>query len=181
MMECCIGVVIVVIVFVFISKDIRANEEAKRREEAKRKEEEKREQSSFRFSDGISEKDFKWIVSRSGKNIKRLAKLSTDGSIVHGTVWAQSGISKWNFTIDFNDYGHLTGKYWLSSDNSDSNIPNTLAKRIQNGIRDFDQLFIAESNTTETDCLIVFCPNCGAKIEGQDVRFCPYCGKKFDV
>ncbi len=144
------------------------------------KEEEKRKQSSCNFSDGISEKDFKWIVSRSGNNIKRLAELSTDGPIVYGTVWAQSGISKWTFTIDFNDYGKITGKYWISSNNSDSDIPGALAKRIQNSIQNFDQ-FKAENSKTEAGQSTIFCPSCGAKIKGKDVKFCPYCGKKFNV
>ena len=166
-----VALVLIVIVIVFMPKgggSSKADEE-----------EDKRKQSTCNFSDGISEKDFKWIVAKSGKNIKRLTDLTTAGPVVFGTVWAQSGISKWNFTIDFNDYGHLTGKYWISSNNSDSDIPSVLAKRIKDGIQSFDR-FKAENSTTSAGQSTVFCSNCGAKITGKDVRFCPYCGKEVD-
>ena len=49
---------------------------------------------------------------------------------------SQSGISEWDFELDFNDYGKITGTYWISSDNYDSMIPETLGNLIQKAISD---------------------------------------------
>lgn len=97
----------------------------------KQNDEEKRRKSTVCNFDGeITEEDFDAMVRCSGKGIKRIIGLSVDGPVVYGTVRSQSGISDWNFRIDFNDYGEVTGRYWISSDNKDSEIPKTIAKRI---------------------------------------------------
>ena len=37
--------------------------------------------------------------------------------------------------IDFNDYGHITGRYWIVSENEDSNIPYYIAYNIKSVIK----------------------------------------------
>lgn len=81
------------------------------------------------FNDGISAGEFEEIAISLAKPIKRLM-VSVDGPVVYGEARSQSGISTWNFKLDFNDWGHITGTYWQSSDNSDSKIPDTLGNRI---------------------------------------------------
>lgn len=83
------------------------------------------------FNDGISQNEFNDMVCRSIENIKRLCETHIDGAILYGTVLSQSGISTWRFSIDFNDYGHITGRYWISTDNNDSDIPLAIANRIK--------------------------------------------------
>ena len=86
------------------------------------------------FNNGISIEEFYDIVRRGGKGIRRITNLSADGPMVYGTVRSQSGISEWYFKIDFNDYGKVTGNYWISSDNDDSDIPKIVADRISEQI-----------------------------------------------
>ena len=94
-------------------------------------EEELRRQSiSCTFSDGVTEAEFYEIVMKAAKPIKRL-KVDIHGPVIYGTVRTQSGINTWNFKIDFNDYGHLTGAYWISRENHDSSIPEHLANTIR--------------------------------------------------
>ena len=88
------------------------------------------------FIDGISQEEFESIVIQIGNRFRRLSDVSVDGPLVNGTVYSQSGLSEWNFTIDFNDYGHLTGRYWLFTDNDDSNIPSYIANAISAAIND---------------------------------------------
>jgi hypothetical protein len=38
-------------------------------------------------------------------------------------VGSISGLSTWEAEIGFNHYGHLTGAYWLDTENTDSLIP----------------------------------------------------------
>lgn len=93
--------------------------------------EEKRKNTPCKFNDGVSQAEFNEIVKMSGKRIKRLTSLISHGPIVYGMVESQSGLSEWAFEIDFNDYGHITGKYWITTDNDDSKIPECVADRIK--------------------------------------------------
>lgn len=99
-----------------------------------REREEKRKNTPCKFNDGLSQAEFNEIVKKSGKRIKRLTYLTSQGPIVYGRVESQSGLSEWSFKIDFNDYGHVTGEYWITSDNDDSKIPECVADRIQMAI-----------------------------------------------
>ena len=85
-------------------------------------EEKRRKNTVCHFDGEISEEEFYVIVKRGGKGIRRITSLYAEGTMVYGTVRSQSGISNWCFTVDFNDYGKLTGKYWISTENNDSNI-----------------------------------------------------------
>ena len=95
----------------------------------------KRKESYCSFEDGISLRDFEQLAILAAKQIKkRHVEVRVNGPLVLGTVKSQSGLSTWSFTIDFNDYGHITGTYWLSSNNEDSTIPTTIAKSMQSFI-----------------------------------------------
>mgnify|MGYP000282311314 CR=1 FL=1 len=86
------------------------------------------------FSKGITKKEFESIAHQTSVGIKRLKEIYVEGPVVHGTVRSQSGLNIWTFKIDFNDYGHVTGNYWIYSDNSDSDIPKFFANKIQESI-----------------------------------------------
>lgn len=81
------------------------------------------------------------IVKRSGRHIKRLTDLSINGPVVYGTVRTNSGLSEWDFKLDFNDYGHITGRYWLIYGNEDSSIPIKVAEKISSMIGSFPKEF----------------------------------------
>lgn len=89
------------------------------------------------FCDGISKEQFEIIARQAGKQIRRLTDLTVDGPVVSGTVQTNSGINEWYFKADFNDYGHITGRYWLSSDNDDSDIPKRVADNISAVVESF--------------------------------------------
>lgn len=171
----------------------RQKEEENRREEEKkrRKEEEIRRKSIHCYFDGeISKEEFNAMVKRGGKKIRRITSLYANGPIVHGTVQSQSGISDWSFRIDFNDYGELTGKYWLSSDNDDSDIPKIVADRIAQQIRDHsgrvdssfeDELKHEEPQEEAPKPDGACCPYCGKQNYNEGAKFCMYCGMRFHV
>jgi len=99
-------------------------------------EEKRRKNTPFHFPDNIKQSDFNHLVEFSAKHIKRLTNIYVDGHNVYGTVRSQSGISNWEFRLDFNDYGILSGKYWCYSRNTDSTIPNRLGDKIKDGLGD---------------------------------------------
>ena len=69
-----------------------------------------------------------------GTELEELNGLDIDNGAISVTVISQSGISKWEFELDFNDYGKITGQYWLSTENYDSEIPEKLGDSIQEAI-----------------------------------------------
>ena len=84
------------------------------------------------FSLGITEEDLKSFAEEAIKTIRgRHIEYSVEGPVVRGAVRSNTSITVWMFTIDFNDYGYVSGRYWLNSENNDSPIPKTVAKRMQ--------------------------------------------------
>ena len=79
-----------------------------------REEEERRRNTPCKFNNGVSKEDFVEIVNHAIKGIKRKKmEVSISDPIVKGVVVSQSGLSRWNFSIDFNDYEKISGKYWI--------------------------------------------------------------------
>ena len=133
------------------------------------------------FCDGFSEYEFEHLVKQVGQRIRRISDISVCGPIVYGVVQSQSGISEWNFTLDFNDYGHVTGKYWISSDNDDSGIPERLGDMIQSAINDY----LSEDDSAEYNEYpklstggYIYCPYCGKQQTFTNALFCAFCGKR---
>lgn len=156
-------------------------------EEAERRvEEERRRNTPCRFVDGISESEFKKIVYKAGKRIRRITDISIDGAIVSCTYDSQSGLTEWEFTIDFNDYGHITGEYWLWCENDDSSVPDTMADHISDMIINYSgsvkeksttingYQYDKQNNTNKS----VYCPYCGEKQFYEDSQYCFSCGSK---
>lgn len=86
------------------------------------------------FDGPITESEFEASVYSVTKRIKRIESTSIDDGLVSCTVWSQSGISTWDFEIDFNDYGHITGSYSWWRENTDSDMPDHVAQNIQKKI-----------------------------------------------
>ena len=95
-----------------------------------RAEQERRRNTPCSFTEGISKEEFENIVRRASKQIKRITSLSINGPFINGSIRSQSGASEWSFGLDFNDYGWITGRHWIESDNEDSSIPKRLGELI---------------------------------------------------
>lgn len=103
--------------------------------ERRRKLEEERRATPPSYDDGVSEEEFEQIVLKAKKGIPRIKTATVKGFVVDIEVKSQSGISIWEATIDFNDFGHLTGWHKIWSENDDSNIPEAFARDVLEGIR----------------------------------------------
>lgn len=84
---------------------------------------EKRQATICYFKDGITFEEFIAIANRIKKQIKRIKKVKVIDAVIYCTVESQTGYSDWDFHLDFNDWGHITGTYWIFTENHDSNIP----------------------------------------------------------
>ena len=99
-------------------------------------EDEKRKLTPMVFPDSLPEDCFEALARVTAKQVKgRKITIDVVGPVVFGIVQSKSGLSTWTFTIDFNDYGSLTGRYWLTSNNEDSEIPKYIADNIQREVR----------------------------------------------
>lgn len=116
--------------------------QSRKAESQKSEEEHKRRTTPYYFDEGITEDNFKNIVLQAGRHIKRVEELTSDGLIVSGSFRSQSGLTSCDFEIDFNDYGHITGRYWISSENPESSIPKHIAQNICDLLQPF---FYADS------------------------------------
>ena len=96
-----------------------------------------RKQTPCVFTSSLTEDDFNKLAIDVAKPIKRL-RVSTSRQYVRGDVRAQSGLSTWSFTLDFNDFGKVTGRYWIRYlGNADSQIPRTYADKLSRAIVSF--------------------------------------------
>lgn len=113
-----------------------------------------------KFKDGISYDDFSSIVYMCAYSIKRIKNVVIRNAVVFCTVESQTGFSDWNFRLDFNNWGHITGTYWRHTENYDSSIPKHLGNMISGKIHqlyydkniylpDFSD-YIDENNTIGT-------------------------------
>jgi len=101
-----------------------------------KRENERRRSNTVIFDDVLTEELFEEIVKLCVKKINRIIDYEIDNGIVYATVRSQSGLTAWDFQLDFNDYGEISGTYWITSDNDDSEIPNYLGDMIQYLISD---------------------------------------------
>lgn len=111
--------------------------EANKEEKERIAEDNRRKNTPCNFDGAITESEFQTIVRSAAKPIRRLKIVEIDGPIVHCSVRSSSGITIWRFTLDFNDYGEITGKCWSTTENKESTIPDVLIERIQDGINTF--------------------------------------------
>jgi len=86
------------------------------------------------FQEGITEQEFTILAEAVAKTIKRIKKISIKGAIVTCTVESVHRISLWDFTVDFNNWGHITGTFWPVSENSDSSIPMLYGNKLSASI-----------------------------------------------
>ena len=132
------------------------------------------------FDDSITEYDFERIIKHELKHLKRLESYEIRGVFVFVNVYSQSGVSIWRFCLDYNDFGNVTGEYWVYSENLKSSIPVVLGDRIK---RDIELCKIGELNIIETEKQPIpgkkikkYCPYCGQRLELRQRNFCEYCG-----
>lgn len=95
---------------------------------------EKRKNTPCEFKDGITYKEFLKIAHKAEKCIKRIKEVTISGTVIYCTVESQSGCSDWDFCVDFNDWGHVTGTYWKCTENYDSNIPKHFGDMVSGDI-----------------------------------------------
>ena len=102
----------------------------------KKQDEELRQSLSIQFPEFLNQEEFNRIIHEETDKINRFKKVEINQALINFEVYSNSRISTWCFTLDYNDYGILTGKVIISSENSDSSIPENVSLRISERLTD---------------------------------------------
>lgn len=101
------------------------------------KENEKRRKIPISWPDGLNQEIFEEICRKAAKSIRRLKIKSFDGLYISCEVRSSSGLSTWDFSADFYDYGKLSGEYFTGYvENEDSTIPKVFLEKVSEGIKE---------------------------------------------
>ena len=77
---------------------------------------------------------FEKLASDVANQFYRIKNISVRNAMVYVTVESKTGLSDWNFNVDFNNWGHIDGTYWVRSENDDSSIPEYYGKTLSSKI-----------------------------------------------
>lgn len=102
----------------------------------KKQDEELRQSLSIQFPEFLNQEEFNRIIHEESVKIIRIKEVEISQALINFEVYSNSRISTWCFTLDYNDYGILTGKVRISSENSDSSIPENVSLRISERLTD---------------------------------------------
>lgn len=106
----------------------------------------RREHSPLCFDPWLTQSDFSELVQGVAERTRRVKYANVHGMNVTLGVASISGLTNWSAEIDFNDYGRLTGAYWLHTDNSDSLIPAHVADLVRAQIKSRTDVGLAEAS-----------------------------------
>ena len=102
----------------------------------KKQDEELRQSLSIQFPEFLNQEEFNRIIHEESAKIIRINKVEINQALINFEVYSNSRISTWCFTLDYNDYGILTGKVRISSENTDSSMPKNVSLRISERLND---------------------------------------------
>lgn len=102
----------------------------------KKQDEELRQSLSIQFPEFLNQEEFNRIIHEETDKIIRIKKVEISQALINLEVYSNSRISTWCFTLDYNDYGILTGKVRISSENTDSSMPKNVSLRISERLND---------------------------------------------
>jgi hypothetical protein len=121
------------------------------------------------FSEGLDADVFSLLCNKEASSIKRLSSIEVDDLSVRCSVKSNSGLSNWQFTADFYDYGKLTGNYWLSSENDESILPKVFLDRVK---REIQSIFLEYPISTLEPSMNLIGKNISdVKVHFRDVGF----------
>ena len=102
----------------------------------KKQDEELRQSLSIQFPEFLNQEEFNRIIHEETDKINRFKKVEINQALINFEVYSNSRISTWCFTLNYNDYGILTGKVRISRENTDSSIPKNVSLRISERLTD---------------------------------------------
>lgn len=118
--------------------------------------------------------EFVTITKYVANSFKQLTIEYFDDWIVHCEVRSHSGLSQWNFRVDFTYFDSSIG-YDIWSENNSSTLPENFARRVI----DYIQKYNRGDNKYNTSSNSIYCWKCG-RSNSRDNMFCDFCGAQQD-
>lgn len=125
------------------------------------------------LNSSIDELEFQVIVEYVARKIKRVKVNDIIEGEVYCTAYSNSGLSSWDFSVEFSGINGIGSTYSLYNNNYESNLPEFFATQISNLIE--SGLTSGESVNNSSE--INYCPYCGSKVFSDNL-YCGYCGRK---
>lgn len=122
----------------------------------------------------ISPLEFEVLVNFIAKKIKRVTIKRINNGKVYCTVGSNSGVTSWDFSVDFLTNGDITPSYYIISGNADSNIPASFADSISELIR---KSLVSGDSIISSKQVMSYCPYCGHSTNMNEL-YCNNCGRK---
>ena len=101
----------------------------------KRELNELRKEMPCKFNEGITYYEFEQIANNVAKQFSRIKEVTVGNGVIICKVESLTGYSDWYFSVDFNNWGHIQGRYWWHTDNNDSNICEAYGDQVQKELR----------------------------------------------
>lgn len=95
----------------------------------------RRKSTPAEFDDRFTRRDFEALVSTSAAKVPRLESFNISSLVVTLRIRSNSGVSAWEAEVDFNDYGRATGRYWITSANDQSPLPQFFANAVSESVQ----------------------------------------------
>lgn len=100
------------------------------------RETQRRRSTPMGFDEGLSHQQFCDIVQTAAKATPRVRSAVIESALVTIQVKSSSGLTTWSADVDYNDYGRLTGRYWIYTENDQSLIPRHFADLVTARLRE---------------------------------------------
>lgn len=101
----------------------------------------------YPFNQNFDQDEFAAVAKYASEKFKRITISKVEELTIYATTQAVSGISSWEFEVNFCDNGQYTGKYSIHRGNYDSNIPEAYADNVVNHMK----LMLTDKNTYFND------------------------------
>lgn len=98
----------------------------------------KRHANPLDYGSGLTEVGFEQLVRSEAKKLKAIDECSVSDGEVTISWQSHSGKTFYDACIDFNDYGKLTGNFWVmrNTEPNGSTLVDRFATRVATGIKD---------------------------------------------
>ncbi|WP_430868965.1 hypothetical protein [Demequina aurantiaca] len=95
----------------------------------------RRKSTTVEFNDRLTRREFEALVSTSAAKLPRIESFNISNLAVMLRIRSNSGVSAWEAEVDFNDYGRATGRYWITSENDQSPLPEFFANTVSEAVQ----------------------------------------------
>ena len=93
-----------------------------------------RKQTTCMFIDGVSFSEFETIAKVVAARFTRIKEVTVNNAEITCKVNSMTGYTEWFFSVDFNNWGHISDVYWTYTENTDSKLAQSYGAEVSSEI-----------------------------------------------